>query len=95
LQGIDIHAFYVKRLLRIWHLYFFVIALVIIAMPLVYQSFDYPVPKGYTINEIILYLLFLPFVVNHFYGGGVLVTALVYWGRRVFLFDLGTFVKIC
>lgn len=71
-QGVDIQRFYFRRMLRIWPLYFFVIAVVIIAVPYLFEWLGYDVTKVYSTKEIILYILFLPFVVNHFYGGDVL-----------------------
>ncbi len=71
-QGIEVSQFYIKRILRIWPLYFFVLAMALIVLPILYKELDYTVSKVYTQNEIILYLLFLPFAVNYFYSGGVL-----------------------
>lgn len=72
--GISVRAFYVRRVLRIWPLYFLVIAfgLVFYNLLLPRLGIDYSVeyPLGLA---VVLYLLFLPNLMNSLYAvGGIL-----------------------
>lgn len=68
-ETINIKKFYFKRILRIWPLYFLLIAIGTILLPLAFSllNIDYVFP--YTLNETWFYwLFFLPGLVTFFYG---------------------------
>ena len=72
-QTVSIRNFYMRRVLRIWPLYFFVVLLGTVAIPLFLNiiSFDYPVP--YTLKDTWYYFLFfMPGLVTFYYGSSIL-----------------------
>ena len=72
-QTVSIRNFYMRRILRIWPLYFFVVLLGTVAIPVFLNiiNFDYPVP--YTLKDTWYYFLFfLPGLVTFYYGSSIL-----------------------
>jgi peptidoglycan/LPS O-acetylase OafA/YrhL len=66
---ISIKNFYVRRILRIWPLYYLLVILGSLLLPFVIKSVGYSYEMPYTCSEVILYyLFFLPFCVNIIYG---------------------------
>lgn len=76
-KSIDVKKFYVKRILRIWPLYFIILILGFFVFPYSYYPHYFPNPKDYDIiNIIILSTLFLPnlatYLSNSFFATGIL-----------------------
>lgn len=70
---IEIGKFYMRRILRIWPLYYLMIIISLFVAPLFYSSLDFHLPK-YTNTEEIYYLLFLPNIaksLGHYINGAV------------------------
>jgi peptidoglycan/LPS O-acetylase OafA/YrhL len=66
---INIKNFYVRRILRIWPLYYLLVIIGALIVPLLIKSVGYNYEMPYTFGEVSLYyLLFLPFCVNIIYG---------------------------
>ena len=66
---ISIKKFYLRRILRIWPLYYLLVFIGTIVLPaiLIYISSDVKIP--YSFSDVILYYIFFaPFMVNIFYG---------------------------
>ena len=57
---IHIWKFYMRRVLRIWPLYYFMILISIFLIPLLFSFFHFSITKPYTWSEIKYYLFFLP-----------------------------------
>jgi peptidoglycan/LPS O-acetylase OafA/YrhL len=72
-QTIRIGNFYMRRILRIWPLYFFIFLLGVFFVPFVFNILNLPLPHQFPMPEsAVLYCLFLPNLVNAFFGGGLL-----------------------
>ncbi len=72
-QTISIKKFYVRRILRIWPLYFLLVVLGLWVIPWVLGVIGYPYELPYDPAEVwYLYLFFAPFMVNIFYGSSLL-----------------------
>lgn len=72
-QEISIKRFYLKRVFRIWPLYFLMVIIGAVIQPFFIEWFhvDYKMP--YTIGETWYYFLFfVPGMVNHFFGSNLL-----------------------
>ena len=68
-QGLSIRKFYIRRILRIWPLYYLVVIVGTIIVPAVLHYVHSPVEIPYSFSEVILYYVFFaPFMVNLFYG---------------------------
>ena len=66
---ISIRKFYVRRILRIWPLYFFLVFLGTVLIPVTLNLINHPYEMPYTFSEVILYYVFFcPFVVNILFG---------------------------
>jgi peptidoglycan/LPS O-acetylase OafA/YrhL len=57
---INIGKFYMRRVLRIWPLYYLMILVSIVIVPALYSGFNFSIKYGYSWNEIKYYLFFLP-----------------------------------
>jgi peptidoglycan/LPS O-acetylase OafA/YrhL len=57
---IEIGKFYMRRVLRIWPLYYLMILISVFIVPIVFSFFEFSIKNGYTWNEMKFYLLFLP-----------------------------------
>ncbi|SMO67828.1 acyltransferase family protein [Solitalea koreensis] len=71
--GISVKAFYWRRVVRIWPLYFLLVAIGLYLVPfgLKLIHFNYPMP--YIPNQVLPYfLLFMPFMVNILFGSSLL-----------------------
>ena len=68
-QDVAGRKFYVRRILRIWPLYYFLVVLGTLAVPLALQIIDHPYQMPYTFGEVIgYYVFFAPFMVNVLFG---------------------------
>ncbi|MDR1633007.1 MAG: acyltransferase [Dysgonamonadaceae bacterium] len=66
---ISIKNFYVRRILRIWPLYYLLVIIGALLVPFTIKSIGYDYEMPYTFGEVFLYyLFFLPFCVNIIYG---------------------------
>ncbi|MEO1712659.1 MAG: acyltransferase, partial [Bacteroidota bacterium] len=64
-QDVAVRKFYVRRILRIWPLYYLLVVLGTLAVPLALQVIDNPYQMPYTFGEVIgYYVFFAPFMVN-------------------------------
>jgi peptidoglycan/LPS O-acetylase OafA/YrhL len=72
-QTISVRKFYLRRVLRIWPLYFFLIIIGSIILPYILHLFgsDYIFPYNFK-DVFFYYLFFSPFMVNIFYGNHLL-----------------------
>jgi peptidoglycan/LPS O-acetylase OafA/YrhL len=73
MHKISIKKFYIRRILRIWPLYYLLVIIGGLAVPFIIKTigFDYEMP--YTFCETSLYyIFFLPFLVNIIYGHNLL-----------------------
>ena len=70
---INIKRFYARRVLRIWPLYFLLVFIGLVLIPLAVSKGDVDYQSPYKSNEVVLfYALFAPFLVNLIYGNHVL-----------------------
>jgi len=68
-RTISIKKFYIRRVLRIWPLYYLLVFLGTILIPFVLFLIGHNYEMPYTFNEVILYyIFFMPFMVNIFFG---------------------------
>ncbi|RSC92940.1 acyltransferase family protein [Tenacibaculum singaporense] len=68
-KHISIKRFYVRRILRIWPLYFLLVVIGTLIIPLFLNIINYSYEMPYTFNEVILYYIFFsPFMVNILFG---------------------------
>lgn len=66
---ISIRKFYVRRVLRIWPLYFLLVLLGTVVVPAALDMLGYPYTMPYTFGDVIVfYIFFMPFVVNILFG---------------------------
>ena len=69
LGDVSVSRFYMRRVLRIWPLYFFMVALGLLVIPALSQAAKAPYESPYGAMEALpYYLFFMPFLVNLFYG---------------------------
>jgi peptidoglycan/LPS O-acetylase OafA/YrhL len=72
-RNINVGNFYMRRVLRIWPLYFILVVLGLIVVPVFFQIINLNNPHVLPFFEaFLLYVLFLPNLVNILYGGGLL-----------------------
>lgn len=70
---ISIKRFYIKRIFRIWPLYFLLVFIGLVLQPYFIQWFDIPYEMPFTLSETWgYYLFFLPGLVNFFFGNHLL-----------------------
>ena len=68
-QDVAVRKFYVRRMLRIWPLYYLLVVLGTLAVPLALQIINNPYQMPYTFGEVIgYYVFFAPFMVNVLFG---------------------------
>ncbi len=68
-QDISIKNFYIRRVLRIWPLYYLLVFLGTLLIPLALQLIGHNYEMPYSFSEVILYyVFFMPFMVNIFFG---------------------------
>jgi peptidoglycan/LPS O-acetylase OafA/YrhL len=66
---ISVKQFYVRRILRIWPLYFLLVIIGTLIIPFFIQWINHPYEMPYKFNHVILYYLFFsPFMVNILFG---------------------------
>jgi peptidoglycan/LPS O-acetylase OafA/YrhL len=72
-QDISVKQFYIKRIFRIWPLYFLMVIIGAIIQPYFIEWFHIPYKMPYTIGETWYYFLFfIPGLVNYFFGSNLL-----------------------
>lgn len=72
-QTININFFYMRRILRIWPLYFLIVFLGAFLVPTILESMNYPYEKKYTFGEALpFFLVFQSFMVNVLFGSHLL-----------------------
>ncbi len=70
---ISIKKFYMRRIIRIWPLYFLLVALGLFIIPSAIHLIGYPYDMPYSTSEVwYYYVFFTPFMVNIFYGSSLL-----------------------
>ena len=70
---ISIKNFYVRRVLRIWPLYYLLVIIGTLIVPFAIQTIGYEYEMPYTISDVAwYYIFFLPFMVNIIYGHNLL-----------------------
>ena len=68
-SSISIKKFYVRRILRIWPLYFLLVIIGTIIVPFLIHTIGYNYQIPYTFSQVWFYfLLFMPFMVNALFG---------------------------
>ena len=68
-KTISVKRFYLKRILRIWPLYFLLVFLGVVALPFVLQLLGVSYKMPYTINQTWYYFVFfLPGLVTYYFG---------------------------
>jgi len=68
-SAISIRHFYVRRILRIWPLYFLLVLIGTVIAPFLIQALGYNYQMPYTFGQVWFYFLFfMPFVVNILFG---------------------------
>lgn len=66
---VSIRDFYIRRILRIWPLYFLLVFLGTLAIPFLLKLIGYSYEMPYTFGDVIgYYVFFAPFMVNILYG---------------------------
>ena len=66
---INIKNFYIRRILRIWPLYFILIIIGTLLIPFLIQVFNVNYSMPYSFSDVILYYIFFsPFLVNMYFG---------------------------
>ncbi|MCW2262809.1 MULTISPECIES: acyltransferase family protein [Sphingobacterium] len=72
-KTISIKNFYLKRVIRIWPLYFLLVAIGIVIFPFLFQVLHINYSFPYTIGQVwLLFVLFLPSIVTFTYGSHLL-----------------------
>ena len=72
-HDISIKQFYIKRIFRIWPLYFLMVIIGAVIQPYFIEWFDIPYEMPYTIGETWYYFIFfVPGMVNYFFGSNLL-----------------------
>jgi peptidoglycan/LPS O-acetylase OafA/YrhL len=72
-NDISIKQFYIKRIFRIWPLYFLMVIIGAIIQPYFIEWFHIPYKMPYTIGETWVYFIFfIPGMVNFFFGSNLL-----------------------
>lgn len=72
-QDISVKQFYIKRVFRIWPLYFLMVIIGAIIQPFFIDWFHIPYEMPYTIGETWYYFVFfVPGLVNYFFGSNLL-----------------------
>ncbi len=61
---IEIRKFYIRRVLRIWPLYYLIVFFYFLIVPVILIFFSLPFETNLTLSQFILYLFFLPNVVR-------------------------------
>lgn len=70
---VSVAHFYMRRVLRIWPLYFLLVAIGLVLIPTLLQIAKYPYEMPYTFLEAFpFYLFFMPFMVNILFGHSLL-----------------------
>lgn len=76
-KTVSVKSFYKRRILRIWPLYYFVLTLALVALPL-FRALDLPASPGHVERHVtlraILFLLFMPNLAYAAFGGLPYVT---------------------
>jgi len=68
-NNISIKKFYVRRILRIWPLYFLLVIIGTLLIPAILNILNHSYEMSYTFKEVILYYVFFsPFMVNILFG---------------------------
>lgn len=68
-QTVSIKKFYVRRILRIWPLYYLLVLLGTVIIPTALQWMHFPYDMPYTFGQVIgYYVFFAPFMVNILFG---------------------------
>jgi peptidoglycan/LPS O-acetylase OafA/YrhL len=68
-QTISVSKFYVRRILRIWPLYFLLVIVGTLLIPLILTFINHPYKMPYQFEDVILYYIFFtPFMVNIVFG---------------------------
>jgi peptidoglycan/LPS O-acetylase OafA/YrhL len=102
--SINIGKFYMRRILRIWPLYYLMILISIFIVPFLYSTFHFFIKSGYSWDEIKYYLFFLPNVskamgsyINgavHLWSIGVEEQFYLIWPLFVLLFRKRIFILL-
>lgn len=72
-NDISVKQFYIKRIFRIWPLYFLMVIIGAIIQPYFIEWFNIPYEMPYTIGETWYYFVFfVPGMVNYFFGSNLL-----------------------
>lgn len=72
-KDISVKQFYIKRVFRIWPLYFLMVIIGAIIQPYFIEWFNIPYKMPYTIGETWYYFIFfVPGMVNYFFGSNLL-----------------------
>ncbi len=72
-NDISVKQFYIKRIFRIWPLYFLMVIIGAIIQPYFIEWFNIPYKMPYTIGETWYYFIFfVPGMVNYFFGSNLL-----------------------
>jgi peptidoglycan/LPS O-acetylase OafA/YrhL len=68
-QTVSVKKFYIRRILRIWPLYFLLVALGTVIVPALIKMIGYNYEMPYQFGEVILYFVFfMPFMVTYLFG---------------------------
>lgn len=68
-DNISIKKFYTRRILRIWPLYFLLVIIGTVIIPIFLSAINHPYEMPYVFSEVILYYIFFsPFMVNILFG---------------------------
>ena len=71
-QTIDVRAFYIRRALRIWPLYFLIVFIALFVLPrfsaFAWAAFPREVVEKHLVAKLILFILFLPNLVLNIFG---------------------------
>ena len=99
---INIKYFYIRRILRIWPLYFLLVAIGTLLVPFLIQVFNVNYEMPYRFRDVfVYYILFSPFLVNLYFGHhlleplwsiGVEEIFYIFWAPLVKLFYQSIFL---